>query len=143
MCYLELFWNIVSQGYDRQNQVILFIKKILPSHLLRDIKKTIFFIPDLKKKIEFRLQVKNLNKPEWQCLKGSKSNLDRKFEVKFFYHFKIGFKIRMGSYRKLKAGHYLEIINDKVLVISGLVKQYILIKNINLEKLAKKKFLIT
>ena len=44
------FWNIVSQGYDRQNQVILFIKKILPSHLLRDIKQTIFFIPDLKEK---------------------------------------------------------------------------------------------
>ena len=53
------FWKIVSSGYDRQNKIILTIKKIIPSHLARNIKKTIFFIPDLKEKNRvLELQVK-------------------------------------------------------------------------------------
>ena len=86
------FWNIVSQGYDRQNQAILFIKKILPSHTLREIKKTIFFIPDLKEKNRIlELQVKKFEQGlngELFAEKSLVTNLDKKFEVKeFFYLF--------------------------------------------------------
>ncbi len=139
------FWNIVSQGYDRQNQVILFIKKILPSHLLRDIKKTIFFIPDLKEKNRvLELQVKKFE----QGLNGElfekkilKSNLDRKFEVKeFFLPFpRLDLRLGWAATENSKRAHYLEIINDKVLVISGLGQTiYFDKKNINLEKLGQK-----
>ena len=41
-------WSIVSGGYDRQNKVILLIKKVIPSPLARKIRDTIFIIPSLK-----------------------------------------------------------------------------------------------
>ena len=44
------FWAITNKGYDRQNEVILFIKKILPSHLARKIRETIFIIPNLQER---------------------------------------------------------------------------------------------
>ena len=52
-------WQIVNKGYDRQNKVILAIKKIIPSHLARKVKETIFFIPNLmEKNRDLSLQVK-------------------------------------------------------------------------------------
>ena len=43
------FWKIVNEGYDRQNKIILFIKKIIPSQIARKVESTIFMIPNLKK----------------------------------------------------------------------------------------------
>ena len=54
------FWSIVSKGYDRQNKIILILKKIISPHLARKIKNTIFYIPNLKEKNRsLNLQVKN------------------------------------------------------------------------------------
>ena len=42
------FWSIVSEGYDKQNKTILFIKKFIPSKIARKVRDTIFIIPNLK-----------------------------------------------------------------------------------------------
>ena len=139
------FWNVVSQGYDRQNQIILYIKKILPSHLLRDIKKTIFFIPDLKEKNRvLEIQVKKFE----QGLNGElfkeeilKTNKDKKFEVKqFFLPFpRLDLRLGWAATENSKRAHYLEIVDDKVLVISGLGQTiYFDKKNINEKELKQK-----
>ena len=49
ICFIS-FWIIVSGGYDRQNKIILFIKKIIPSHLARKVRDTVFIIPNLKER---------------------------------------------------------------------------------------------
>jgi hypothetical protein len=64
-------WNIVSGGYDKQNKIILFIKKIIPNTISRKIRDVVFVIPDLKDRNEFlRIQV---NKYE-QGLEGKLFN---------------------------------------------------------------------
>ena len=47
------FWMIVSKGYDRQNEIILSIKKILNPNIARKIRDTIFFIPNLQQRNKF------------------------------------------------------------------------------------------
>ena len=49
ICFIS-FWIIVSGGYDRQNKIILFIKEIIPSHLARKVRDTVFMIPNLKER---------------------------------------------------------------------------------------------
>jgi len=120
------FWNIVSKGYDRQNKIILTIKKIIPSHLARSIKKTIFFIPDLKEKNRvLELQVKKFE----QGLQGKlfnekiiESNNKKNFNIKeFFLPFpRLDMRLGWAATENSKRAHYLEIVGDKVLVISGL-----------------------
>ena len=120
------FWNIVSQGYDRQNKVILTIKKIIPSHLAREIKKTIFFIPDLKEKNRvLELQVKKFE----QGLTGELfkkyfllTEKKKKYSVKeFFLPFpRLDLRLGWAATENSRRAHYLEVIEDKVLVISGL-----------------------
>jgi hypothetical protein len=139
------FWSIVSQGYDRQNKIILSIKKIIPSHLSRKIKKTIFFIPDLKEKNRvLELQVKKFE----QGLEGElfKTNLlstekKTKFSVKeFFLPFpRLDLRLGWAATENSRRAHYLEIIKDKVLVISGLGQTiYFDKKNIETKKLKQK-----
>ena len=41
-------WNLVSDGYDKQNQVILNLKKIIPRSLAVKVRDTLFIIPELK-----------------------------------------------------------------------------------------------
>ena len=41
-------WNLVSDGYDKQNQVILNLKKIIPRGLAVKVRDTFFIIPELK-----------------------------------------------------------------------------------------------
>ena len=43
-----LGWKVIDGNYDKQNKVILFLKRIIPTHLSRKIRDTIFIIPDLK-----------------------------------------------------------------------------------------------
>ena len=53
------FWSIVSEGYDKQNKSILFLKKIIPSSLAKKVRDKIFIIPNLKEKNRIlNLQVK-------------------------------------------------------------------------------------
>tara|TARA_Y100000389_G_scaffold148503_1_gene147632 strand:+ start:346 stop:1689 length:1344 start_codon:yes stop_codon:yes gene_type:complete len=143
-----VFWNIVSSGYDRQNKIILTIKKIIPSHLARSIKKTIFFIPDLKEKNRvLELQVKKFE----QGLNGElfKENTlltskKKRFEIKeFFLPFpRLDLRLGWAATENSRRAHYLEIIKDKVLVISGLGQTiYFDKKNINSKILNQKEIL--
>ena len=139
------FWSIVSKGYDRQNKIILNIKKIIPSHLARKIKNTIFVIPNLKEKNRvLNLQVKKYE----QGLNGQLfkeevilSYKGKKFKIKeYFLPFKrLDLRLGWAATENSKRAHYIEIINDKVLLISGLGRTiYFDKKNINSDKLNQK-----
>ena len=136
------FWQIVSKGYDRQNKIILTLKKIIPSHLATKIKNTVFFIPNLKEKNRvLNLQVKKYE----QGLEGRlfvnkeiESSNGKKFRLKeFFLPFpKLDLRLGWAATENSKRAHYLEIIDDKVLVISGLGQTiYFEKKNIDKDKL--------
>ena len=60
-------WNVVSGGYDRQDRVILFLKEIIPTHISRKVRDTIFIIPDSKE--QNRIQNLQVQKYE-QGLEG-------------------------------------------------------------------------
>ena len=139
------FWIIVSQGYDRQNIIILTIKKVIPSHVARKIKKTIFFIPDLKEKNRvLELQVRKFEQGlEGKLFKENTllTNKKTKFNVKeFFLPFpRLDLRLGWAATENSRRAHYLEIIDDKVLVISGLGQTiYFEKKNINSNKLNQK-----
>ena len=139
---LLIFWSIVNSGYDRQNKYILFLKKIIPSHTARKVRDTVFFIPDLKKRNEFLdLQVKKYEQGlEGKLFKKTnlKSSNNKNFEIKeFFLPFpRLDTRLGWAATENSKRAHYLEIIDDKILVISG-VGQTIFFKkeNINLDQL--------
>ena len=139
------FLKIVNKGYDRQNEVILFIKKIIPSHLARKIRDTIFIIPNLKE----RNQVLNLQVQKYE--QGYEGNLYKEQNIKssknknyfikeFFLPFpRLDIRLGWAASENSKRAHYLEIIDDKVLVISGLGQTIFFNKNnINNKKLEQK-----
>jgi len=139
------FWAITNKGYDRQNEVILFIKKILPSHLARKIRETIFIIPNLQERNKIlNLQVKKYE----QGYEGSlykeqniQSSAKKNYLIKeFFLPFpRLDIRLGWAASENSKRAHYLEIIDDKVLVISGLGQTiYFNKNNINNKKLEQK-----
>jgi len=141
ICFIS-FWIIVSGGYDRQNKIILFIKKIIPSHLARKVRDTVFIIPNLKE----RNQVLSLQVEKYeQGLQGKlfkegiiKSNNKKNFSIKeFFLPFpRLDIRLGWAATENSKRAHYLEIIDNKVLVISGLGQTIFFKKqNINKKKL--------
>jgi glucose/arabinose dehydrogenase len=139
------FYTIVNKGYDRQNKFILSIKEIIPSKFAREVRSTIFAIPNLKKKNELlTFQVKKYEQgmegelfKEQNILSRNKKNYNIK---EFYLPFKrldlnLGWKATENSRR----AHYLELVDDKVLAISGLSQTiYFLKKNINKKKLDQK-----
>ena len=62
-----MLWSIVSGGYDRQNRAILFLKEIIPPHISRKVRDTIFIIADSKE--QNRIQNLQVQKYE-QGLEG-------------------------------------------------------------------------
>ncbi len=136
------FWSITSKGYDRQNKYILFIKKIIPSTITKKVRDTVFYIPNLKKKnAELNLQVQKYD----QGLSGKifkkervESSQNNQFFVKeFFLPFpRLDMRLGWAATENSKRAHYLEIVNDKVLVISGIGQTiYFDKKNINTQQL--------
>ena len=120
-------WNIVSEGYDKQDKTILFLKKIIPTKLARKVRDTVFIIPELKEKNKFlNLQVKKYE----QGLDGnlfeeeiiiSKKNKTKYLLKKFFLPFpRLDIRLGWAATENSKRAHYLEIVGDKVLAISGL-----------------------
>ena len=118
-------WNIISKGYDKQNTVILFLKEIIPNKISRPIRDTIFIIPDLKERNKLLKQ--QLEKYE-QGLEGRlfvektiKSKNNKEYLLKEFYLPFLRLDNRLGWQAEeysLRA-HYLEIVDDKVVAISG------------------------
>ena len=41
-------WNLVSDNYDKQNKLILALKKIIPREVAVSVRDTIFIIPKIK-----------------------------------------------------------------------------------------------
>ena len=41
-------WNLVSDGYDKQNKIILKLKEIIPRNIAVKVRDTLFIIPELK-----------------------------------------------------------------------------------------------
>ena len=120
------FWSITSKGYDRQNKIILTLKKIIPSQIARDIRDIVFFIPNLKNRNNFlSLQVQKYE----QGLDGKifekkkiKSNNNIEFELsEFFLPFpRLDMRLGWAATENSRRAHYLEVVNDKVIVISGI-----------------------
>jgi hypothetical protein len=119
------FWTIVSGGYDKQNKTILFLKKIIPVTFARKVRDTIFFIPQLQDRNKF---LENQITKYEQGLKGKlffeknsedrgKSNYNLK---KFFLPFpSLDLTLGWNATKNSTRAHYLELVDDKVLVISG------------------------
>ena len=136
-------WSIVSGGYDKQNKTILFLKKIIPTSVSRKIRDTIFIIPDLKE------QNKILSVQVAKYEQGLEGNLfeevtekttDKIYTYnlkKFFLPFKrLDLRAGWAAEKNSRRAHYLEIIDDKVLLISGLGETiYFQKKNIEKKKL--------
>ena len=119
------FWNIVSGGYDKQNKYTLFLKKFIPTEISRKIRDVIFIIPELKTRNNIlSLQVAKYE----QGLDGQLFD-EKKFKIKnknyylknFFLPFpRLDIKLGWAATENSKRAHYLEIIDDKVLLISGI-----------------------
>ena len=118
---------IVSKGYDRQNEIILSIKKILNPNIARKIRDTIFFLSLIYSKgINFlSLQVQKYEQGyEGKLFKKKNiySSNKRQFELKeFFLPFsRLDTRLGWAATENSRRAHYLEIVQDKVLLISGL-----------------------
>ena len=120
-------WNVVSGGYDRQNKIILLLKKIIPSSVSHKVRDTVFIIPDLKEENKIlNLQVQKYE----QGMQGKKfkdtivvsDKKKTKFNLKeFFLPFpRLDLRLGWAATENSRRAHYLEIVKDKVLVISGL-----------------------
>ncbi len=139
-------WSIVSGGYDKQNKVILFLKEIIPTNISRKVRDTIFIIPDSKE--QNRIQNLQVQKHE-QGLEGkifndiilvSKKNKKQYLLKEFFLPFpRLDVRLGWAATETSRRAHYLEIVGDKVLVISGLGQTiYFDKKNIFNKKLKQK-----
>jgi len=138
-------WNLVTDGYDKQNRFILFLKDIIPRSLAVSVRDTFFIIPELKYQNKLlKTQVKKYE----QGLDGKQFNeklislKDINFKFKEFYlpfkqlDIKAGWNKLSNTFR----AHYFEIIDDKVLVLSGEGSFITFDKmNFNIDKLNQKK----
>jgi glucose/arabinose dehydrogenase len=139
-------WSLIEGGYDKQNRLVLVLKKIIPRSLAVKIRDTIFIVPELKTRNKL-LQIQ-VDKYE-QGLQGKlynkqkiKSDKDKNYYFKEFYlpfrqlDIKSGWNKLSNTFR----AHYLEIINDKIIVMSGEGDFiYFEKKNINSNKLSQNK----
>jgi len=117
-------WKVVDGNYDKQNKVILFFKGFIPAKVSRKIRDTFFIIPDLKTiNKDLTLQLTKYEQGlDGQLFSESEFVLEKKkiSYKKFFLPFP-RLDVRSGYLNPSNStrAHYLEIIGDKVLVISG------------------------
>ena len=140
-------WSIVSGGYDKQNKVILFLKKVIPTNVARKVRDTVFIIPNLKDRNEFLS--KQVAKYE-QGYNGELFNEEVFFTNKkkekyilkeFFLPFpRLDTRLGWKAKKKKKRAHYLEIVKDKIFSISGLGETiYFEKKKFKIRKIKSKK----
>lgn len=142
-----IFWSIVSDGYDKQNRSILFLKKIIPISVAKKVRDKIFVIPNLKEKNKIlNLQVQkyeqgyNGNLFYENKVKSTNKNFEANIK-KFFLPFpRLDLNLGWKAEKNSKRAHYLEIVDDKILVVSGLGETIYFDKaNINTQALNQKK----
>jgi glucose/arabinose dehydrogenase len=142
-----ILWLIVDGGYDKQNKFILFLKQIIPTHLAREVRNTLFIIPNLKtenkilkqqvKKYEQGYQGQLFNEEKIVSTSGNTS-----FKLKeFFLPFpRLDNNLGWAATENSKRAHYLELIDESIFVISGLGETiYFKKENIDSKKLSQKK----
>ncbi len=116
--------DIVRNGYDKQNKIILFVKSIISPHYIKKIKNSLFVIPNLKARNDFlELQIQKYEqgndglKFDTKLIKFN----DETFEINYFFlPFKkldtnLGWNAESNSLR----AHYLEIYEENLFSISG------------------------
>jgi len=117
-------WNVIDGNYDKQNKVILALKKFVPSKISRKIRDTIFVIPDLKTlNKDLELQVRKFE----QDLDGQlfdEKEIKTKKKIINYKNFFLPFPrldVRAGNTNQTNSAraHYLEVVGDKILVLSG------------------------
>jgi len=117
-------WNVIDGNYDKQNKVILAFKKFIPSKISRKIRDTIFVIPDLKTiNKDLELQVRKFE----QGLDGQlfdEKEIKTKKKIINYKNFFLPFPrldVRAGYTNPSNSAraHYLEVVGDKILVLSG------------------------
>ena len=129
-------WSVVSGGYDKQNKTILFLKKFIPTNVARKARDIIFIIPNLKERNKFlSMQVKKYE----QGLNGelfneevilSKKNKKKYLLKEFFLPFpRLDYRLGWAATENSLRAHYLAIINNKVITISGEGKTIYFTKN--------------
>ena len=140
-------WIIVSGGYDKQNKVILFLKEIIPTKISRKVRDVVFIIPDLKEKnrlLEIQLKKyeqgydgKLFNEKIFVSKKNKKEYLLKEFFIPFP---RLDVSAGWAATENSKRAHYLEIVEDKVFLISGLGETiYFEKENIKKQQLNQKK----
>ena len=117
-------WKIIDGNYDKQNKVILFLKELIPREVSRNIRDILFIIPDLKTlNKDLTLQVTKYEQGlDGQLFSENEFNLEtKKINYKKFFLPFPRLDIRSGYLNPTNStrAHYLEVIGDKVLVISG------------------------
>jgi glucose/arabinose dehydrogenase len=137
-------WKIIDEDYDKQNKIILFLKELVPQKISRKIRDTIFIIPDLKTiNKDLTLQLTKYEQGlDGKLFSETEFNLKTKKAIykKFFLPFP-RLNVRAGYLNPTNStrAHYLEVIGDKVLVISGLGQTiFFEKKNIFKDKLEQK-----
>ena len=135
---------ITSGNYDKQNSLILLLKKMIPSSMARDIRDKVFYIPRTINRNKF-LELQ-LDKYE-QDLEGNlffdeklkKNGLNYQVKKFFLPFHSLDLSLGWQAQENSKRAHYLEIIDDKVLVISGEAETiFFNKKNLMTEKLNQK-----
>lgn len=139
-------YKIVSGNYDKQNLFIIKFKEIIPVKLKNKLKDTVYNLREnINKNKNEKIQQAKLN----QGLDGNlinskiiKSEVEsKKFIVReFFLPFKrLDLNYGWRAIKNSKRAHYLEIINDKTLVVSGEGEFiYFETKNFNTNRLNQK-----
>ena len=140
-------FKIVSDDYDKQNKFILKIKEIVPIELKNKLKGTVY---NLRANINKNKDEKILQAKKNQGLNGNliqskmiKSEIDSKkfFVREFFLPFeRLDLSYGWRAIENSKRAHYLDIIDDKTIVVSG-DGQFIFFEtqNFNKKKLNQKK----
>jgi hypothetical protein len=118
-------WTIVQKGYDKQNQVILLLKKIIPNNVARFIRDTVFFIPNSKskKKITKLIEKKNSQGLNGELIYKKKVNSNKKDSFEIYEYFlpfkKLDTRAGWASTENSLRAHYLDTTKEDVFVISG------------------------
>ena len=132
-------WSIVDENYDKQNKIILSIKELVPTNISRKVRNIVFVIPDLKTlNKDLKRQVQKYEQGfEGQLFNEKKVTYgDKKIDLKSFFLPFPRLDVRAGYTSTVNSSraHYLEIVKDKVIAISGLGKIVFFNKNNILNK---------
>ena len=118
-------WVMIKGGYDKQNKIILVLKEFIPTNISRKIRDTVLYIPKLQEEKELLKLIvdKYEQKYEGKLIKEEKikSSNNKFYNLKEFFipfdriDLTKGWNTDANTFTK----HYLEIVDNNVLVISG------------------------